>query len=193
MKPDWRLHMTSVPPNLAGRRAALLGRVSGVIQESDGYSLANQQRRCREVADELGVVVVGEDFEQGSGRDWDLAGINKWLRAAKHGTVEVLILKNVSRLSRSRGKQAWIEHDAEEAGLYLHYYDEEYADSAAGRLQRAVMADVAEYMLEQARDDSMAARYEKVEQHGRPVGNGPLPYGWRRIVDRSGAKPRTVG
>lgn len=179
--------------DLRGLPAALLGRVSGEIQESDGYSLGQQLRRCHETAEELGVVVVGEDFEQGSGQDWDRAALNRWLRAAKAGTVKVLILKNVSRLSRSRGLQAWLEHCAEQAGLILYYYDEEYADSAAGRLQRGVMGEVAEFMLEQAREDSMAARYEKVEQHGRPVGNGPLPYGWRRIIDRSGAKPRTVG
>lgn len=179
--------------SLAGLPGALWGRVSSVIQESDGYSLPNQQRRAREVADELGVVVCAEDFEQGSGQDWDLAGLNRWLRAAKRGDVKVLILKNVSRLSRSRGKQAWLEHEAEQAGLILHYYDEAYDDNAAGRLQRGIMAEVAEFQLEQAREDSMAARYEKVEQFGRPVGNGPLPYGWARIVDRSGAKPRTVG
>jgi DNA invertase Pin-like site-specific DNA recombinase len=178
--------------SLRGLPAGLLGRVSGVIQESDGYSLGQQLRRCRETAEELGVVVVGEDFEQGSGQDWDLAGLNRWLRASRHGTVKVLILKNVSRLSRSRAKQAWIEHNAAQAGLILHYYDEEYADNAAGRFSRGVMGEVAEFMLEQAREDSMAARYEKVEQHGRPVGNGPLPYGWQRVIDRSGAKPRTV-
>jgi DNA invertase Pin-like site-specific DNA recombinase len=178
---------------LAGLPAALWGRVSGKIQESDGYSLPNQQRRCHETAAELGVNVIGQDFEQGSGQDWDLVGINRWLRAAKHGTVKVLILKNVSRLSRSRGRQAWIEDLARSSGLILYYYDEEYEATPAGNLQRGIMAEVAEFQLEQARADSMAARYEKVSTYQRPVGNGPLPYGWRRIVDRSGAKPRTVG
>lgn len=181
------------PDRLAGLPATLWGRVSGKIQESDGYSLPNQVRRCHEVADELGVEVVGEDFEQGSGQDWDLKGMNRWLRAAKQGSIKVLILKNVSRLSRSRAKQGWIEHLAAEHGLILHYYDEEYAPTAAGNLQRGIMSEVAEFMLEQSREDSMAARYEKVVTYQRPVGNGPVPYGWKRIVDRSGAKPRTVG
>jgi len=176
-----------------GLPATLWGRVSGKIQESDGYSLPNQQREAREAAALLGVNIVSENFEQGSGRDWELAGINAELRRIKSGEIKAIILKNVSRLARSSGKQAWIEHLLDEAGALIWYYDETYEDNAAGRLKRAIMADVAEFMLDQAREDSMRARYEKVEQFGRPVGNGPLPYGWERVIDRSGARPRTVG
>lgn len=178
----------------AGLPVDLLGRVSGKVQESDGYSLPNQLREAREAAALLQVGrIVTEDFEQGSGSDWDIKGINAHLKRLKAGQVKGLIIKNVSRLARGSGKQAWIEHDILEHGGLIWYYDETYEETAAGRLKRRIMVDVAEFQLEQAREDSMKARYEKVAVFGRPVGNGPLPYGWQRVIDRSGARPRTVG
>lgn len=178
----------------AGLPVDLLGRVSGKVQESDGYSLPNQLREAREAAALLQVgPIVTEDFEQGSGSDWDIAGINAHVKRLKAGQVKGLIIKNISRLARGSGKQAWIEHEIEEAGGLIWYYDETYEETAAGRLKRAIMVDVAQFQLEQAREDSMKARYEKVAVFGRPVGNGPLPYGWRRVIDRSGARPRTIG
>jgi DNA invertase Pin-like site-specific DNA recombinase len=177
----------------SGLPAVLYGRVSGKVQETDGYSLPNQLRESREAAGMLGVRIVAEDFEQGSGKRWDLAGITAHLRRVKSGQVKALILKNVSRLARTSGKQAWIEHLLAEAGALIWSYDETYEDNAAGRLKRRIMVDVAEFQLEQAREDSMKARYEKVEQFKRPVGNGPPPYGWRAVIDTSGIHPRTVG
>ena len=64
--------MRSIPPELvakyAGSPAVLYGRVSTVVQESDGYSLHNQARDGRSVATQLRAHVIAEDFEQGSGQ-----------------------------------------------------------------------------------------------------------------------------
>ena len=190
--------MTSIPDaglvgRFAGKRARLYGRVSTVVQESDGYSLESQRTRARQVAAAAGMRVVAEDFEQGSGQDWDLASVLDVIERAKRGEFDVLVLKNVSRLSRKRGKQAWLEHLLDEAGVEIYYNDEPYEDTAFGRLQRGLMAEIAEFQLEQARELSMEARYDKIEQHGRPVGNGQTPYGWRRVRDESGLKRRTIG
>lgn len=184
---------SSVPTHLAGKRALLYGRVSTVVQESDGYSLDSQRHQGRQIATAAQMRVVYEDFEQGSGQDWGLKGISNAIRMAKAGEIDVLVLKNVSRLSRQVGKQYWIESQLEQAGVETYYYDETYDPTPAGRLQRGVMAQVSQYQLEMARDLSMEGRYDKVELHGRPVGNGQTPYGWKRVRDTKGLKNRTIG
>jgi len=181
---------SSLPAHLAGKRALLYGRVSTVVQESDGYSLGSQRNRARQVAAEARMRVVGEDFEQGSGQDWDLAGISNAIHLAKGGEIDVLVLKNVSRLSRHTGKQAWIEHLLEQAKVETYYFDETYEPTPAGRMQRGIMGQVAQYQLEMARELTMEGRYDKIEQHGRPVGNGQTPYGWKRVRDEAGLKRR---
>src|SRR5688500_3360765 len=94
-----------IPERFAGKRALLYGRVSTVVQESDGYSLESQLVRGRQVAALAKMRVVAEDFEQGSGQDWDLTGVLSVIQRSKRGEFDVLVLKNVSRLSRKRGKQ----------------------------------------------------------------------------------------
>src|SRR5438874_2366880 len=49
-----------------------------------------------------------------------------------------------------------------------------------------------QWQLEIARKLSTQARFDKVTDFGRPVGNGQTPYGWRRIRDQHGAKKRTI-
>jgi DNA invertase Pin-like site-specific DNA recombinase len=177
----------------AGKRALLYGRVSTAVQETDGYSLTSQRKGGLAITSELDMPVVGEDFEQGSGQDWDIAGVISAIERGKRREYDVLVLKNISRLSRKRGKQAWLEHMLDQADVGILYWDESYEDSAAGRLQRGLMSEIAEFQLELTRELSMDGRYTKVEEFGRPVGNGQAPYGWTRVIDTSGARPRTVG
>lgn len=176
----------------AGKRAYLYGRISTAGQV-DGVSLSSQRGEAHTFAAKLNLAVIGQDFEQGSGRAWDLAGIERVLHLAGRRAYDVLIVKDPSRLSRSRGKQAYIEHLLQQAQIQILYIDVEFDDSASGRLQRSIMADVAEFQLERTAELSIAGRYDKVEKLGRPVGNGQLPYGWCRVRDTEGLNKRTVG
>jgi DNA invertase Pin-like site-specific DNA recombinase len=188
--------MKSVPPDVARRLAGipciLYGRVSTGVQESDGYSLPSQRRDGRKTAAQLRAPIVAEDFEQGSGQDWDLSGIANTMRLAKEGRIKLMIVKNISRFSRDIGKQAWLEHQLKEAGVEIFYFDEQYDDTPTGRFARDMVGRAGQWQLEISRELSMQARLDKVTDFGRPVGNGQLPYGWRRIRDERGAKKRTI-
>ncbi len=54
----------------AQSRAAVYRRVSSIIQEDRGYSLDGQLTECTELAERLGMVVVMERSDVGSGADW---------------------------------------------------------------------------------------------------------------------------
>ena len=177
-------------PDFAGQRAYLYGRVSREDQLKLGYSLGDQQARLRAEAAQLGCVVVGESFEQGSGQDWELAGVVDLETRARRGEFDLLLVKDTSRLSRSSAKAAYLSHVLERAGVLIHFTDENFEPTPEGRLLKGFMQNIAEYELEKTRRRTIEGAQRKVAL-GRPLGHGHTPYGWRRVFDSTGRK--TIG
>jgi DNA invertase Pin-like site-specific DNA recombinase len=177
-------------PDFEGKRAYLYGRVSREDQLKLGYSLGDQQNRLRAEAAQLGCLVVGESFEQGSGQDWELAGVVDLETRARRGEFDLLLVKDTSRLSRSSAKAAYLSHVLERAGVLIHFTDENFEPTPEGRLLKGFMQNIAEYELEKTRRRTIEGAQRKVAL-GRPLGHGHTPYGWRRIFDSTGRK--TVG
>jgi DNA invertase Pin-like site-specific DNA recombinase len=119
--------------DLRGKRAYLYGRVSREEQQKHGYSLEEQQDKTRREAARLGLTVVGESFEQGSGRDWELAGIVDLAKRAKRGEFDVAIIKDTSRLSRNQTKTAYLYYELEQAGAVVHFTDERFEPTRKAR------------------------------------------------------------
>lgn len=160
------------------------GRVSSA-EQAEGYSLDEQRAGCTAESATLGGIVVGRSFEVGSGRNWELEGFVELEQRARRAEFDVAIVKDSSRLSRQRGKTAYLEHVFEQYGAYLHFYNEPFDGTPEGRLQRNILADFAEFELERTRARTMAGKRTKVA-NGRVVGNGFVPYGWRRVLDERG-------
>lgn len=101
MKP--RATTTLPTPNHgAAERVAAYARVSTDMQAEDGLSIAAQLTEIREYAEARGWQVVSEFVDAGiTGQTLDRPGLQAMLLAAAQGAFDILIVHELSRLSRS--------------------------------------------------------------------------------------------
>ena len=77
-------------------------RVSTEMQAEDGLSITAQLNEIREYATARGWTVVSEFVDPGiSGQTLDRPGLQSLLTAAEQGAFEIVIVHELSRLSRS--------------------------------------------------------------------------------------------
>lgn len=83
-------------------RVAAYARVSTEMQAEDGLSITAQLNEIREYATARGWTVVSEFVDPGiSGQTLDRPGLQSMLTAAEQGAFDILIVHELSRLSRS--------------------------------------------------------------------------------------------
>jgi site-specific DNA recombinase len=83
-------------------RAALYARVSTDAQAEEGLSIAAQLAEMREFAEKKGWSVVAEYIDPGiTGRTLDRPGLRDLLAAAEEHTFDIVVVHELSRLSRS--------------------------------------------------------------------------------------------
>ena len=96
------------------RRAVLYARVSGDDTKTEGRNLDGQIQMCREYAEGNGWSVVAElaeDDRGASGAELDLPKLNEMLGMARRGEFDILVVREIDRLSRSLPKQLFIEDE----------------------------------------------------------------------------------
>lgn len=94
------------------KRAVTYARVSGNDRaKTGGENLADQTRLCREHAIKRGYQIVADLAENdrgASGATFDLPQLSEALKMAHAGEYDVLIVRELDRLSRDLAKQlAW--------------------------------------------------------------------------------------
>jgi site-specific DNA recombinase len=91
--------------NKSQNRAAIYRRYSSDLQKPS--SLVDQQRRCQRFADEHGLVLV-EDYADEAAKGWnrDRDGYQAMLADAKQKKFDVLLVDDLSRLSRDSAETA---------------------------------------------------------------------------------------
>ncbi len=97
-------HVTAGPPDIkpGAERVAAYARVSTDMQAEDGLSITAQLNEIREYATARGWTVVSEFVDPGiSGQTLDRPGLQSMLTAAEQGAFDILIVHELSRLSRS--------------------------------------------------------------------------------------------
>ena len=90
------------------KRAVLYARVSGDDRGKDGRNLAGQLEMCREYAVENEWEIaaeLSEDDRGASGASFELAKLGLVLEMAEVGTFDVLVVRELDRLSRNLAKQ----------------------------------------------------------------------------------------
>lgn len=168
-------------------RAVLYARVSSDDTRKDGRNLAGQLDMGRERAAERGYSVVAElaeDDRGASGADWDLPQLSRILEMATHHEFDVLIVREIDRLSRSMAKQLYIEDCLKRAGVHIEYALAEYGNDPEGGLMKHVRAAVSEYERLKIVERNARGRELKVKA-GSVIVNGHRPYGYRSVETRS--------
>lgn len=171
------------------KRAVLYARVSGDDSGKDGRNLAGQIEMGREYATQHGYSVVAElpeDDKGASGADIDLPQLNHIREMAQAGEFDILIVREIDRLSRNLAKQLIVEEELKRAGVGIEYVIGEYADTPEGNFMKHVRASVAEFEREKIRERVVRGKRRIVKGGGVFVADHPL-YGYK-VKDEANKK-----
>ncbi|GIK39532.1 MAG: serine recombinase [Chloroflexota bacterium] len=168
-------------------RAVLYARVSGDDRGKEGRNLQGQLDMGREYAKEKGYTIIAElseDDRGASGAEIDLPQLNRVREMAYAGQFDVLIVRELDRLSRNLAKQLIVEEELKKCGVRVEYVLAEYDDTPEGRLQKHIRGTIAEYEREKIRERMTRGKRNKVKAGSVNTGNQP-PFGYRFNNDRT--------
>jgi site-specific DNA recombinase len=163
------------------KRAVLYARVSGDDRGNDGRNLTGQLDMCREYAKRQGLRVVAElaeDDRGASGASFELPQLNRIRELASSGDFDILVVREIDRLSRNLAKQLIVEEELKRTGVEIEYALAEYPDTPEGRLNKHIRATIAEYEREKISERMTRGRRQKARA-GQVVPHGRTPYGYR--------------
>jgi len=168
------------------KRAVLYARVSSDDRSKDGRNLAGQLEMCREFALENGWQVVAElseDDRGASGASFELPELNHAREMAQSGEFEVLVVREIDRLSRKLAKQLIVEEQLNRAGVEVVYVLASYENSPEGRLNKHIRATIAEYEREKIAERMVRGRRQVVKNGKIMLHGDKPPYGYRLAED----------
>ncbi len=165
-------------------RVALYARVSTGMQAEEGKSLAAQLAEMHEFAQARGWEVVVEFVDAGeSGTDMDRRGLQEALQAAQEEAFDVLLVHELSRLSRSMFDTLSIFEQLGEANVGFASVKEpnfNFSDPAS-RLMLTMLAALNQYYIDLLK---MHTAKSKRERARRGLYNSSItPYGYRHVGD----------
>ena len=169
------------------KRAVLYARVSSDDRGKDGRNLAGQIEMCKDFAlDQSWEIVaeLSEDDRGASGASFELPQLNKARDMAQAREFDVLVVREIDRLSRKLAKQLIVEEQLTRAGVEVVYVLANYEDTPEGRLNKHIRATIAEYEREKIAERMVRGR-RQVVRNGKIMlhGNKP-PYGYRLSEDK---------
>lgn len=170
-------------------RAVTYARVSGNdFAKTGGENLRAQTELCRDYCNQHGYTLVAElaeDDRGASGATFDLPELSQALELAHAGGFEVLVVRELDRLSRDLAKQLIVEQELKRAGVSIEYVLYDFPDTPEGRLNKNLRAMLAEYEREKIKQRTLRGKRQKAAQ-GLFVGNGKQPYGYKPIKNAHG-------
>ena len=164
---------------MATKRAILYARVSSDDRANDGRNLRGQLDMCRQHALAQGWTVIGElaeDERGASGARLDLPKLNELLELAQRGEFEVLVVRELDRLSRSLSKQLRIEELLSAAEVQIEYVLGDYPDTPEGRFMKNVRAAVAELERLKIHERNARGRLQAVKTGRTAICRAPYGY-----------------
>ena len=111
------------------KRAITYARVSGDDRGKEGRNLVGQLAMCKEYALNQGYPIIAElaeDDRGASGASFELEQLGKILELAHDRAFDVLIVREVDRLSRNLAKQLIVEEWLKRNGVSIEYVLGEY-------------------------------------------------------------------
>ncbi len=126
----------------------MYARVSGDDRGKEGRNLAGQLEMCREYAERHGwhaVAELAEDDRGASGAALELPQLDRVLEMARANEFDLLVTREIDRLSRNLAKQLIVEQELRRAGVEIQYVLGDYPDTPEGSLMKNVRAVIAEY------------------------------------------------
>lgn len=162
---------------MSAKRAVIYARTSS--DDSVRDSMSSQIAECEQYCESKNYTVVDtlrESAKGQSGADINAPALQEAIRRAEAGLFDVLIVRDISRFTRSAGKGAAVKFMLSQAGVHTEFvwnnFDGEYAD---------LLEFMATWASEQERSDSTkrmrVGKKNKISQ-GSFITHGPPPYGY---------------
>jgi site-specific DNA recombinase len=167
-------------------RAVIYARVSGDDRHNERRNLDGQIEMGRKYALDSGYAIVeelAEDDRGASGASFDLPQLGRVLDMAERRQFDVLIVREIDRLSRNLAKQLIVEERLKSCGVTIDYVLGEYPDNPEGNLMKHVRGSIAEYEREKIRERSTRGR-RNMARAGKVVSHGRTLYGYQLSNDR---------
>ncbi len=171
------------------KRAVLYARVSKDDTRNDDRNLEGQLDMCRQHAATQGwriVAELAEDDRGASGVSLDLAQLNRIREMAQGGEFDVLVVREIDRLSRSLAKQLLVEDELNRNGVRIEYVLGEYSDTPEGSLNKNIKAVIAEYERLKIAERMTRGRRQIVKSGVVMLHGNRPPYGYRVSEDGKG-------
>ena len=165
-------------------RAVVYARVSGDDRGKDGRNLAGQLAMGREYVTRNGYTLVAElaeDDRGASGASFELEKLKSILQMARNHEFDVLVVREIDRLSRKLAKQLIVEMELKRHGVRIEYVLGEYPDTPEGNMLKHVRATLAEFEREKIVERSVRGRRLKI-QAGHVTICGRAPFGYAPAV-----------
>lgn len=167
-------------------RGAIYARVSTRGQAERGYSLRQQEEKCREVAESKGISIVDVFVDDGySAGSLDRPEMGRCREAVRSGALDVLVAQDGDRISRDRVDYALLEMEFEEHGCKLWALDEPDDDSAEGDLSKEIRRAVKSWERRKFAERSQRNRLQKAKE-GKILPSRLPNYGFAYNADKSG-------
>lgn len=171
------------------RRAVLYARVSGDDKVKTGSrNIIGQIDDCRQYAKEKGYTIIDElreDDRGASGAIIDLPELNKIRALAEKKQFDVLVVREMDRLSRSLAKQLLIEDELKRNGIIIDYVLEDYADTLEGQMSKHLRAVIAEYERGKIRERLYRGKLKKAQNGGNVISRAAFGYRFKKVDNQS--------
>ena len=106
---------------------------------------------------------ISEDDRGASGAAFELEGLSRVLEMAHNRRFDVLVPREIDRLSRKMSKQLVVEEELRRAEVDIDYVLGDYPDSPEGRLNKHIRATIAEYEREKINERMLRGRRNKIK------------------------------
>ena len=169
-------------------RAVTYARVSGDDRGKEGRNLTGQLEMCREYALQQGwkiVAELAEDDRGASGAAFELPQLTKVREMARNKEFDILVVREIDRLSRKLAKQLVVEEELSRMGVQIAYVLADYDNSPEGRLSKHIRATIAEYEREKIMERMVRGRLLKVRA-GHVLVHSTPPYGYKVAKNEEG-------
>lgn len=149
-------------------------------------TLKDKLQMCRKYANERNweiIAELAEDDRGAPGASFELPRLRQAREMAVSKMYDVLVVRELDRLSRSLAKQLVVEEAFFRAGVEIDYVLAEYDDTPEGRLNKHIRATIAEYEREKINERMVRGRRQKVKA-GSVLVAQHHPYGYK-VVERN--------
>ena len=145
---------------------------------------------CREYAQKRDYQIMAElpeDDRGASGASFELPQLAQIREMAQARMFEILVVREIDRLSRNLAKQLIVEDELKRADVRIEYVLGEYPDTPEGNLLKHVRASVAEFERLKIIERMTRGRYLKVKSGSVLVAKHP-PFGYSAPLSSDGKK-----